>query len=160
MPPAWLPVLSLGGFFLISPAKNRFIDRRYQGVPDGAWLAAGLTSLCNRPAGTENPDGEGAFFRIIFYGAIVSTTSGPEPGYSISVLSGPATRNFMLPLKRLGGSPLCLSVSPVGALKGPDYSPCYAPPAYRNWQYKAIRPRYWLVIGTILGVLLILSAPL
>ena len=64
MPPAWLPVLSLGGFFLISPAKNRFIDRRYQGVPDGAWLAAGLTSLCNRPAGTENPDGEEAFSRI------------------------------------------------------------------------------------------------
>ena len=69
MPSAWLPALPRGGFSF-SPAKFRFIDHQYQGVPDGAWLATVLTSLRNSPAippaWTENPAGEEAFFRIMF----------------------------------------------------------------------------------------------
>jgi len=53
-----------------------------------------------------------------FYGATVSTTSGPEPGDSIIVLSGRVRGNFMLPLKLLGGSPVCLAVSPCAAAQG------------------------------------------
>jgi hypothetical protein len=53
MPTAWLPALPLG-VFSFSPAKNRFIDRQYQGFPDGAWLATGLISLMQQPG---NPPG-------------------------------------------------------------------------------------------------------
>jgi hypothetical protein len=60
----------------------------------------------------------GHFSGLCFYGATVSTTSGPEPGDSIIVLSGRVRGNFMLPLKLLGGFPLCLSVSPCAAAQG------------------------------------------
>jgi hypothetical protein len=49
MPSAWWLVLP-SAVSSYSPAKTRFIDRRYQGVPDGGWLAIGLTSLYNIPA--------------------------------------------------------------------------------------------------------------
>jgi hypothetical protein len=55
---------------------------------------------------------------LCFYGATVKTTSGPKPGDSIIVLSGRVRGNFMLRLKLLGGSPLCLSVSPGAAAQG------------------------------------------
>jgi hypothetical protein len=55
---------------------------------------------------------------LCFYGATVLTTSGPEPGDSIIVLRYPVWGNFMLPLKLLGGSPLCLPVSPGAATQG------------------------------------------
>jgi len=58
------------------------------------------------------------FSGLGFYGATVSTTSEPEPGDSIIVLSGRVRGNFMLPLKLLGGSPLCLAVSPCAAAQG------------------------------------------
>jgi hypothetical protein len=58
------------------------------------------------------------FSGLGFYGATVSTTSGPEPGDSIIVLSRRVRGNFMLTLKLFGGSPLCLSVSPCAAPPG------------------------------------------
>ena len=54
---------------------------------------------------------------LLYYGATVSTTSGPEPGDSIIVLSCPVRKIFMLPLKP-GGASLCLSVSPGAAAQG------------------------------------------
>ena len=57
----------------------------------------------------------GHFPGLCIYGATIPTTSGPEPGDSIIVLSGPVRGNFMLPLKLLRDSPLCLAVSPSGA---------------------------------------------
>ncbi len=44
----------LSAGFSFSPANNRFLDRQYQGFPDGFWLATNLTSLLNSPA---NPPG-------------------------------------------------------------------------------------------------------
>jgi hypothetical protein len=47
----------------------------------------------------QNLDGEGVFFRILFYGATVSTTSGPELGDSNIVLNAQS-----------GGFSCCLSI--------------------------------------------------
>jgi hypothetical protein len=44
------PGLLPGGFFLYSPAKNRFLNRQYQGFPDRTLLKTGLSSLRNSPA--------------------------------------------------------------------------------------------------------------
>jgi len=58
------------------------------------------------------------FSGLCFYGATVLTTSKPEPGDSIIVLSGRVRGNFMLPLNLLGGSPLWPAVSPGAATQG------------------------------------------
>jgi hypothetical protein len=64
---AWLPVLPLCGFSY-SPGKNRFLDRQYQGFPDGAQLMTSLTSLRKNPAipsaCTGIPDWAGTFLRL------------------------------------------------------------------------------------------------
>ena len=97
---------------------------------------------------------------LCFYGATVLTASGPEPGDSIIVLSGRVRGNFMLPLKLLGGSPLCLAVSPGAAAQGSGLLTLLCTPGEPELAILGNSILILVKIERMLGFLLVLSVPL